>query len=166
MRSGCLCWLLLVVVDIIRYEPPQMTGLPFSAAIPLGRSTTPSAVLAQPFSSCKRKRLFRMNLMHGNTDNISHVHILTLPVYVIAYVTWFAKCCDSIFFLLKSVSSASIWHQNIPFQTLMGNFKGEQILLKFVPYFNHRVLHEDSTTENMFVNIPWSQFHQQYCHIT
>ena len=49
MRSGCLCWLFLVVVDIIRYEPPQMTGLPFSAAIPLGRSTTPSAVLAQPF---------------------------------------------------------------------------------------------------------------------
>ena len=29
-----------------------------------------------PFSGYKRKHLFRMNLMHENTDNISHVRIL------------------------------------------------------------------------------------------
>ena len=32
-----------------------------------------------PFYCFKSKRLFRMNLMHGNTDNISHVSILTWP---------------------------------------------------------------------------------------
>ena len=31
------------------------------------------------FYGFKSKRLFRMNLMHGNTDNISHVPILTWP---------------------------------------------------------------------------------------
>ena len=31
------------------------------------------------FYGFKSKRLFRINLMHGNTDNISHVPILTWP---------------------------------------------------------------------------------------
>ena len=32
-----------------------------------------------PFYGFKSKRLFRMNLMHGNTDSISHLHMLTWP---------------------------------------------------------------------------------------
>ena len=36
-------------------------------------------IIWDPFYGFKSKRLFRMNLMHGNTDNISHVPILTWP---------------------------------------------------------------------------------------
>ena len=87
MRNGCLCWLLLVTVNIIRDWLPQVTELPLCAGIELGRCTTPSTVFSQPlwqkrsfsgpFHGFKSKRLFRMNLMHRNTDNISHVPILT-----------------------------------------------------------------------------------------
>ena len=34
-------------------------------------------IMCGPFYGFKSKRLSRMNLMHGNTDNISHVPILT-----------------------------------------------------------------------------------------
>ena len=36
-------------------------------------------IICCPFYGFKSKRLFRMNLMHGNSDNISHVPILTHP---------------------------------------------------------------------------------------
>ena len=36
-------------------------------------------IIWDPFYGFKSKRLFRMNLMHGNTDNISHMPILTWP---------------------------------------------------------------------------------------
>ena len=67
MGNDCLCWLFLVTVDIIRDWLPQGTELPFST------------ITWGPFYGFKSKRLFRMNLMHGNTDNISHVPILTWP---------------------------------------------------------------------------------------
>ena len=89
MRNDCLCWLFLVTVDIIRDWLQQVTELPFCTGIELGRCTTPSTVFSQPyvkkrsfgvlFMVFKSKHLFRMNLMHGNTDNISHVPILTWP---------------------------------------------------------------------------------------
>ena len=89
MRNDCLCWLFLVTVDIIRNCLPQVTELPFCTGIELGRCTAPSTVFSQPygkktimwgpFYGFKSKRLFRMDLMHGNTDNISHVPILTWP---------------------------------------------------------------------------------------
>ena len=66
---------------------PQVTELPFCAGIELGRSTAPNTVFSQPygkktiiwgpFYSFKSQHLFRMNLMCGNTNNISHVAILT-----------------------------------------------------------------------------------------
>ena len=89
IRNNCLCWLFLVTVDIIRDWLPQGTELPFCVAIELGRCTAPSTVFSQPygkktivwgpFYGFKSKRLFRMNVMHGNYDNISHVSILTWP---------------------------------------------------------------------------------------
>ena len=66
-----------------------MTELPFRACIVLGHCTAPSTVFSQPygkntiiwcpFYGFKGERLCRMNLMHGNTDKISHVPILTSP---------------------------------------------------------------------------------------
>ena len=66
-----------------------MTKLPFGVGIVLGRCNAPSAMFTQPygkkrsfggpFYNFKPKRLFGMNLMHGNTDNISYVPILTWP---------------------------------------------------------------------------------------
>ena len=89
MRNDYLCWLFLVTVDIIRDWLPQVTELPFCTGIELGRYTAPSPVFSQPydkktiiwgpFYGFKSKRLIRMNLMHGNTDKISHVPILTWP---------------------------------------------------------------------------------------
>ena len=89
MGNDCLCWLFLVTVDIISDWLPQGTELPFCAGVELGRCTAPNCVLSWPYGKItiiwgpfygfKSKRLFRMNLMHGNTDNISHVPILTWP---------------------------------------------------------------------------------------
>ena len=89
MRNDHLGWLFLVTVDIIRDWLPQVTELPFSVGIELGRCIAPSTVFWQPygekmiiwgpFYGFKSKHLFRMNLMNGNTDNISHVPILTWP---------------------------------------------------------------------------------------
>ena len=89
MRNDCLCWLFLVTVDIIRDWLPQVTELPFCTGIELGRCTAPSTVFSQPYGKkrpfgvlfmvFKSKRLIRMKLMHGNTDSISHVPILTWP---------------------------------------------------------------------------------------
>ena len=82
MRNDCICWLFLVTVDIIRNWLPQVTELPFCKGIELGHCTAPSTVFSQPigkktvilghFYGFKSKRLFRMNLMHRDTDNISH----------------------------------------------------------------------------------------------
>ena len=90
MGNDCLCWLFLVTVDIIRDWLPQVTELPFCKGIEFGSlyctkycvfttiwQKTP--IILGPFYGIKSKRLFRMNLMHGNTDNISHVPILTWP---------------------------------------------------------------------------------------
>ena len=90
MGNDCLCWVFLVTVDIIRDWLPQVPPeLPFCVGIELGRCIAPSTVFLQPYVKkrtfgallygSKNKHLFRMNLMHGNTDNISHVPILTWP---------------------------------------------------------------------------------------
>ena len=89
MRNDCRCWLFLVTVGIIGDWLPQMTELPICAGIKLGRCTAPSTVFPPPygqkttiwgpFYGFKSKRLFKMNLMHGNSDTISYVPILTWP---------------------------------------------------------------------------------------
>ena len=89
MGNYCLCWLFLVTIDIIRDWLPQGTESPISAGVKMCRCAAPSSVFSQPYDKItiiwgpfygfKSKRLFRMNLMHGNIDNISHVPILTWP---------------------------------------------------------------------------------------
>ena len=86
MGNDCLCWLFLVTVDIIRDWLPQVTELPFCTCIEMDRCTVFSQsygkktpIIWGPFYGFTSKRLFRINLMHGNTDNISHVPILTWP---------------------------------------------------------------------------------------
>ena len=89
MRNDCLCWLYLVTIHMIRDWLPQVTELLFCTGIELGRCTAPSTVFSQPYG---KKRSFGVlimvsrvnaysekNLMHGNTDNISHVPNLTWP---------------------------------------------------------------------------------------
>ena len=139
MRNDCLCWLFLVTIASIRDWFPQVTKLPFCVGIELDRCTAPSTVFSQPygkkrsfggpFYGFKSKRLFRMNLMHWNTDNIPHVLIF------IAYVTWVGKWHHSTFFL-KFVSCVIIWYKNVPVGTSMESSKGEPMLWKFALYFN------------------------------
>ena len=50
MRNGCLCWLLLVTVDIIKDWLPQVTELPFCAGVELGHCAAPSTLFSQPYS--------------------------------------------------------------------------------------------------------------------
>ena len=90
MRNDYLCWLFLVTVDIIRDCLPQVTKLSFCTGYWTGLLyctkycvfTTiwqKNPIIWGPFYGFKSTRLFRMNLMHGNTDYISHVPILTCP---------------------------------------------------------------------------------------
>ena len=89
MRNDCLCWLFLVTVDIMMGWLPQVTELPFLCGYWTGSQyctkycvfTTicKKTIILGPFYCFKSKRLLRMNLMRGNTENISHVAILTWP---------------------------------------------------------------------------------------
>ena len=81
MRNVCLCQLFLITVDIMRDWLPQVTELPLCAGVesstvfsqPYGKKRS----FWGPFYGLKSKCIFRMNLMHRNTGNISHVPILT-----------------------------------------------------------------------------------------
>ena len=82
------CWLFLVTVDTIREWLPQVIELPFVRVlnwvtvlhqVPRFHSHMAKTIIWGPFYGFKSKRLFRMNMMHGNTDNRSHVPILTWP---------------------------------------------------------------------------------------
>ena len=85
-------WLSLLTVpshcDIITDWLSQVTELPLLCGCWTGSCIAPSTVFSQPygkndhlgsFYGFQSKRLFRMNMMHRNTDNISHVPILTWP---------------------------------------------------------------------------------------
>ena len=86
MKNDCLCWVFLVTVDIIRDRLPHVTGCVFVRVLnwvaELHQVLCFHNHMAKndhlgTFYGIKSKRLFRMNMMHGNTDNISHVPILT-----------------------------------------------------------------------------------------
>ena len=89
IRNDCLCSLFLITVDTIRGWLPQVTASPFCAGIELGRNTAQSTAFSHPygkktiilgtFYGFKGKCLFRINVMRGNSYNISHVAILTWP---------------------------------------------------------------------------------------
>ena len=88
MRNGCLCWLVLVTVDIIRDWLPQVTKLSFVRVLNCVAALhqalcfdnhMANTIICGPFDGFNAKRPFRMNLVHGNTDNTSYIHILTWP---------------------------------------------------------------------------------------
>ena len=120
-------------------------------------------IICGPFYGFKRKRLFKMHLMHGNPDNISRVPILTWPGMTSSLTPngSLNDTTDDVF--LTFVSCAIIWYKNVPLQMSMENFKGEPIQMKFDLYFNQCVLQEDSTTENISLDISWCQFYTKKC---
>ena len=146
MRNDCLCWLFLVIVYIIRDWLPQVTKLPFCSGIELGRCTAPRTVISQPygkkttilgtFYGFKSKRLFRMNLMHGNTVNIPHVPILTWPGVTSLLTSHGSVNYITQHLFLKFVSYVIIWYKNVSLETSMESFEGKPILWKFALYFN------------------------------
>ena len=88
MRNGCHCWLFLVAVDIIRKKLSQVTESPFYVYCNGSLHRTKgfvystiwkTSIIWDPFSCFQRKQLFKMNMIHQNTDNISHAPILAWP---------------------------------------------------------------------------------------
>ena len=88
MMNYCLCWLFLVTVDIIRDWLPPVTELPFVRVmnwvavlhqVLCFHNHAAKTIIWGHFYGFKSKHLFRMNLMHGTTDNISQIPILTWP---------------------------------------------------------------------------------------
>ena len=147
MRNYCFCWLFLVTIDIIRDWFPQMTELPFCRGIELGRCTVPkycvfttiwqkNTIIWGPFYCFKSKRLFRMNLMHGNTDNISHVPILTWPGVTSSLTSHGSVYDITQHFSLNSFLVLSFDTKIVPLETSMESFVGKPMLWKFVLYFN------------------------------
>ena len=145
-RNDCLCWLFLVTVDIFRDMLLQVIELPFCACIVLGHCSAPITVFSQPhgkntiircpYYDFKYKRLFRMSLMHGNTDNISHVPILTWPGMTSSLTSHWSVNDFTQYFFRKYVSCVIIWYKNIPLETSMESFKGKPMLWKFSLYSN------------------------------
>ena len=167
-------WGMIVFVEWL----PQVTKLPFCAGIELGRCIAQSTVFSLlydektttwgPFSGFKSKRLSRMNLMYGNTDNISHVPILTWPGITSSLTShWSVNNIIHHFCLncFVCVSFVIIWYKNIPLETWMESFNGKPMLWKFALYFNACVLQENSITENISLAISSSQFYQNYYYI-
>ena len=98
------------------------------------------------FNGFKSKRLFRMNLVHGNTDNISHVPILKWPGMT-SSLTSHGPVNDITQHSFLKFASCVI----IPLETSMESFRGKYMLWKFALYSNQCYLQEDSITEKF----PW-----------
>ena len=88
MRNDCPCWQFLVTVDIIRDWLPDWLNCLFVRVLNwvavlhqvlCFHNHVEKTIIWGPVYGSKSKRLFRLNLMHGNTDKISHVPIVTWP---------------------------------------------------------------------------------------
>ena len=174
MRNNCLCWLYLVNAEIIRDWLPQVTELPFCTGMELGRCTAPSTVFSQqygkktifwgPVYGFKSKRLVIINMMHRNTDNISHVPILTWMGMTSSLTSYGSVNGITPHFTLNSFLVLS-------FDTKMSHLKRRWKILRAnqcygnVPFISIPVLQEDSITENISMDISSSQFYQKYYHI-
>ena len=145
IRNDCLCWLFLVTVDIIRDWLPQVTELCFLRGCWTGllyctkyyvfTTIWPKTIIWGPFYGFKSKRLFRMNLMHGNTDNISYVPILTWPGMTSSLTSHGLVNYITQYFSLNSFLVLP-FDKNVPLETSMESFKGELMFGKFAFSFN------------------------------
>ena len=146
-----------------------MTGLSFNAWIVLGGYTAPKTVFTQlhgkqmtiwgPISGFNGKHVFKMNLMHGPTNNISHVPI------------WHGRVCRHLSRhkrreMTSLNMSLNLFHLiwNNPISNLDGSFFGEPQLSTFALYFNLCVIQEDSITANILGNIFSSKFYKKKYH--
>ena len=74
------------------------------------------------FSGFKRKHLFKINLVHGNTDNISHVLILACPGMTSSLTSYGSPNDNTQRLFLKFVSCTS-------FDTKVAHFKHRRKIL-------------------------------------
>ena len=132
MRNGYDCWLFLVVIDIIGDKLPQVTELPSVrvlhwVAAPhqglclLNHMETKS-IIRGPFSGFKRKRRLKMNLMYGNTGNMSQVLILAWLGMTSSHTSQGSRKCHHSTLFLKLFYFTVILYKNIPFQMSMEHF--------------------------------------------
>ena len=138
MGNGYHWRLLLVIVDIIGNKLPQVTELPFVRVFhwldaPHHMNQIDHLGL---FFRFQHKHLFKMNLMHGNTDNMSHVPILAWPVMMSSLTSHGSWNDITHYFFAKFVSCTVIWCNNITLKMSMEDFNGEPKLCKFVTHFN------------------------------
>ena len=161
MRNGCPCWLFPVTVDIIRHWLSQVTELPFLCWSPYCTKNCVFTTIWQkwsfgvPFHGFKGKRLFRMNRVHGNTDNISHIPILTWPGMTSSFTSHGSVNDITQHFPLNSflvlsfdtkmshlkrlwkVLRANQFYKNLPFISVNVSFR-ETVSLKTFPWiFSH-----------------------------
>ena len=110
---------------------PQVVELPFCTGIVLGRCTIwQKAIIWGRFYGFQSKRLFRMNMMHGNTDNISHVFILTWPSMTSSFTSH-----GSVNDITQHISLNSFLV--LSFDTKISNLRRRWKLLKANQYFGY-----------------------------
>ena len=146
---------------------------PFCVGIDLGRCTSPSTVFhnhmtkndhLRSFLCFKSERLFRMNLMHGKTDGILHVPILTWPCMTSSPTSHGSESDITQHFSLNSflllsfgtkMSHLKRWYKVLRANQCYGN----------LPFISIPVLQKDSITENISMDIFSSKFYQKYYNI-
>ena len=89
----------------------------------------------ESFYGFKSKRLFRINLVHGNTDNITCT-ILTWPGMTSSHTPHGSVNDITQDHSLNSFLVFTFDTKNVPLETSMESFKGEPMLWKFALYLN------------------------------
>ena len=119
MRNSYRCWLFLGAVDVFRdnqHKWPNCVFVPalYKVAVMFTQPYAKQSIIWNSFSDFKRKNLFKIRLMHWNT-NITCTYSGMAGYDVIDHATWVAKWHYPIFFY-KSVSCNLIWHETSRFK--------------------------------------------------
>ena len=129
--------------------------------VPCFHNPLAKTIIWGPFHSFKSKRLIRINPMHENTDNMSHVLILTGPD-VTSSLTSYGSVNETTFslhsFPVLSFDT-KVSHLSRGWRILWANLCNGNL-----PFVSINV-QGDSTTENIFMNISSCQFYRQYYYI-
>ena len=111
MRNGCLCWLLIFTVDIIKDWLPQVTESPFCAGIELGRCTAPRNVFSH-MAKLSSGVLFIVSKVNAYSEGIWCTETLkTYHMYIFWHdQVWRYHLRHSTFFL-KFISCVILWYK-------------------------------------------------------
>ena len=128
LGTGCHKWLNCLFVLVLNWVAVLHQVLCF-------HNHMTKIIIWGPFYGFNGKRLFRMNLIYGNTDNISHVPILTWPGTTSSFTSHHST------FSLKlrrwKVLRANQFYRNLPFISINVSFR-ETVSLKTFPWiFSH-----------------------------